>query len=495
MAGKGKEKETDGNNNDHNDDSHRRNNNNIHSSTKDNAGIDCHSGTDAGDNADTTGGKKKRRRISDETLREDTLVSSPSPALSSTDLPSCSSALPLTSFPVEIQLHIISYLTINDITLLSLSSKYFHSLLKDNAIWRGLSLKRWGPLVLETTFPDGEDEEGNTDKNDDTDNQYCIRWRNYYRHRSSTPRSHLPSPLPTSPIALIQEFYQDDPWRLLVCCIMCARTTTSSKYAILATFFERWPTPSSVCAVDYMGRNETYDAMFALISPLGMQHHRIQAAARFSRQFVTDASWQMASELYGIGRFGEDSWRLFCGGADAAHDGWMSIRIDDCNVRSYQKWLLTLTQHSGMGRPEVVVEDASESTSANRGATPKKKKRRALELKRKRESPRRTGVEGSRNGGGGELGRGGEGSTQPNPLRRKTRSNVRSGGGEELTQDGRGERSLVEGRTRGRASARVTSARVTNAPVKAVRTGSGKKRTVAAPGGGGRRLRSTSSET
>ena len=48
-----------------------------------------------------------------------------------------------------------------------------------------------------------------------------------------------------------------------------------------------------------------------LMTPLGLHHVRAQRIVRMSDEYLK-TDWQNPSELYGISKYGQDSYRLFC---------------------------------------------------------------------------------------------------------------------------------------------------------------------------------------
>ena len=54
----------------------------------------------------------------------------------------------------------------------------------------------------------------------------------------------------------------------------------------------------------------------------------------FSDEFLTQP-WTYPKELYGIGKYGNDSFRIFC------VDEWRSVRPRDKMLNKYHEWLKT----------------------------------------------------------------------------------------------------------------------------------------------------------
>ena len=95
----------------------------------------------------------------------------------------------------------------------------------------------------------------------------------------------------------------DGPWQHMVGVIMLNCTGRKQVKQVLPKFLSRWPSPESLL---YATRKEIED----VISPLGMKRVRAERLYRMSEQFL-DWDGNDATELYGIGKYGSDSYRLF----------------------------------------------------------------------------------------------------------------------------------------------------------------------------------------
>ena len=101
---------------------------------------------------------------------------------------------------------------------------------------------------------------------------------------------------------LLQEIYQDDPWKMLCCCIMlnlCRRTTIDT---IRHELFKRYPTPQAMIDAD---EKEIAD----LLEPLGFYNKRAKTLQRMSEGYLK--GFTDVIELYGVGQYAKDSWELF----------------------------------------------------------------------------------------------------------------------------------------------------------------------------------------
>ena len=101
---------------------------------------------------------------------------------------------------------------------------------------------------------------------------------------------------------LLQEIYQDDPWKMLCCCIMlnlCSRTTIDT---VRHELFKRYPTPQAMIDAD---EKEIAD----LLEPLGFYNKRAKTLQRMSKGYLN--GFKNVKELYGVGNYASDSWELF----------------------------------------------------------------------------------------------------------------------------------------------------------------------------------------
>ena len=95
----------------------------------------------------------------------------------------------------------------------------------------------------------------------------------------------------------------DNAWQHMVGVICLNQTHRKQVKRILPDFFKRWPTHVSIL-------QDSREDVEEMIAPLGMRRVRSERIYRMSEQFE---SWdgKDATELYGIGKYGSDSYRLF----------------------------------------------------------------------------------------------------------------------------------------------------------------------------------------
>ena len=93
------------------------------------------------------------------------------------------------------------------------------------------------------------------------------------------------------------------PWQMFVGCIMLNQTGRKPVKTVLPEFLEHWPTPEAYLESDP-------DEVKAVIRPLGFYNRRENTFRRMSQDFL---AWDGvdATELYGIGQYGSESYRIF----------------------------------------------------------------------------------------------------------------------------------------------------------------------------------------
>ncbi|KAK2840861.1 hypothetical protein Q7C36_012440 [Tachysurus vachellii] len=130
---------------------------------------------------------------------------------------------------------------------------------------------------------------------------------------------------PRSPFNLVQETLFHDPWKLLVATIFLNRTSGKLAIPMLWQFFERYPSAE-------VTRSSDWKPLADLMQPLGLNSLRAKTLVRFSDEFLTK-SWRYPEELYGIGKYGNDSYRIFCVGE------WRQVTPKDHKLNKYHAWL------------------------------------------------------------------------------------------------------------------------------------------------------------
>ena len=101
---------------------------------------------------------------------------------------------------------------------------------------------------------------------------------------------------------LLQEIYQPDGWKMLVCCIMLNLTNRKQVDRVRHKLFKKYPTAKDLSVADYEELSE-------LLTPLGMQFKRAATLMKFSKEY--NDGFTDPIELYGIGKYAKDSWEIF----------------------------------------------------------------------------------------------------------------------------------------------------------------------------------------
>ncbi|CAN0106066.1 unnamed protein product [Lampetra fluviatilis] len=130
---------------------------------------------------------------------------------------------------------------------------------------------------------------------------------------------------PRSPFNLVQETLFHDPWKLLVATIFLNKTSGRQAVPLLWEFLERFPSAE-------VAREADWREVARIMQPLGLHALRSKAIIRFSREFLTK-KWRYPIELHGIGKYGNDSYRIFC------VNEWKEVKPHDHKLTDYHRWL------------------------------------------------------------------------------------------------------------------------------------------------------------
>ncbi|XP_020388176.1 methyl-CpG-binding domain protein 4 [Rhincodon typus] len=130
---------------------------------------------------------------------------------------------------------------------------------------------------------------------------------------------------PRSPFKLVQETLFHDPWKLLIATILLNKTSGKKAIPVLWDFLERYPSAEVARVADWK-------EIAALLKPLGLYELRAKAIIKFSDEFLTK-QWKYPIELHGIGKYGNDSYRIFC------VKEWKEVQPRDHKLNKYWEWL------------------------------------------------------------------------------------------------------------------------------------------------------------
>ncbi|XP_027719869.1 methyl-CpG-binding domain protein 4 isoform X2 [Vombatus ursinus] len=130
---------------------------------------------------------------------------------------------------------------------------------------------------------------------------------------------------PRSPFNLVQETLFHDPWKLLIATIFLNRTSGKMAIPVLWEFLERYPSAEVARAADWKDVSD-------LLKPLGLYDLRAKTIIKFSDEYLTK-QWKYPIELHGIGKYGNDSYRIFC------VNEWKQVHPKDHKLNKYHDWL------------------------------------------------------------------------------------------------------------------------------------------------------------
>ncbi|XP_052030576.1 methyl-CpG-binding domain protein 4 isoform X4 [Apodemus sylvaticus] len=130
---------------------------------------------------------------------------------------------------------------------------------------------------------------------------------------------------PRSPFNLVQEILFHDPWKLLIATIFLNRTSGKMAIPVLWEFLEKYPSAEAARAADWRDVSE-------LLKPLGLYDLRAKTIIKFSDEYLTK-QWRYPIELHGIGKYGNDSYRIFC------VNEWKQVHPEDHKLNKYHDWL------------------------------------------------------------------------------------------------------------------------------------------------------------
>lgn len=101
---------------------------------------------------------------------------------------------------------------------------------------------------------------------------------------------------------LIQHDYLDDPWKMLVCCILLNQTTNQQVRKVLDPLFELMPNPETCVSVDPLKISE-------IIKPTGFYNIKASRIQKLSRKWIEGFS--DPRDLPGVGKYAMESWEIF----------------------------------------------------------------------------------------------------------------------------------------------------------------------------------------
>ena len=101
---------------------------------------------------------------------------------------------------------------------------------------------------------------------------------------------------------LLQEIYQPDGWKMLVCCMLLNLTNRKQVDGIRDELFKLYPTPKDMM-------NANHSELANILKPLGLYNRRATSLRLMSAGYI--GGFKSVDELYGIGQYAKDSWEIF----------------------------------------------------------------------------------------------------------------------------------------------------------------------------------------
>jgi len=129
--------------------------------------------------------------------------------------------------------------------------------------------------------------------------------------------------MPESPYNLLQEVYREHPWRMLVCCIMLNCTSRKQVDQVRDELFRKWPDAKAMVVANP-------EEIVEVVASLGFKNKRAKTLILFSMQWES-YDWTEPNELYGIGKYGQDSWEIF-------QKGNLNVMPTDGVLNTYLAW-------------------------------------------------------------------------------------------------------------------------------------------------------------
>jgi len=126
---------------------------------------------------------------------------------------------------------------------------------------------------------------------------------------------------PKSVHALLQEKYYEDPWKVLVICMLLNKTSGTQAKNVLQDLFELCPNAEAATMVEIKEIRK-------VIQSLGLQNMRSKKIKVLSEEYLRD-DWTYVSDLTGIGKYASDAYAIFCTG------NWKEVVPDDHKLVPY----------------------------------------------------------------------------------------------------------------------------------------------------------------
>ncbi|KAI3866824.1 hypothetical protein MKW98_002809 [Papaver atlanticum] len=147
--------------------------------------------------------------------------------------------------------------------------------------------------------------------------------RNCEAYRRKTPDNTWKPPV--SPHKLLQEDHYEDPWRVIIICMLLNVTSGKQVKKVLPDFFKLFPDAKSSLEVVPQEIEE-------IIWTLGIHDRRAIMIQRFSSEYLWK-NWTYITDLHGVGKYAADAYAIFCTGK------WDQVIPKDHMLTEYWKFL------------------------------------------------------------------------------------------------------------------------------------------------------------
>lgn len=102
---------------------------------------------------------------------------------------------------------------------------------------------------------------------------------------------------------MLQEIYRQEPWKMLIGCILLNQTTRTQVDKVRDHLFSLWSSPAEMSTADPAQLSQ-------VIKSLGLYNRRARTLIKFSQDW-NSKTWDEPIELHGIGKYAQDSWEIF----------------------------------------------------------------------------------------------------------------------------------------------------------------------------------------
>ena len=106
-------------------------------------------------------------------------------------------------------------------------------------------------------------------------------------------------------IDLIQTHYLEDPWKIMISCILLNQTHNRQVRPVIEKFFESFPTPNLI--------QESHRSLISqILQSTGFQNVKTDRIIKFTN--VWNSGERDPNKFPGIGQYARDSWKIFVEG-------------------------------------------------------------------------------------------------------------------------------------------------------------------------------------